>query len=136
MAGELDQLGGWELQNILKLATDAHQNLFAFLRGAAFATSYITITTVWDALSNSPGPDTNTVESFPDINDDAHKFSIIFFLECFTDCGEHNMKPELVDRDVTLLSEGVRPLSAVLILHILPFWPNTLFEEMVVRFES
>ncbi len=46
------------------------------------------------------------------------------------------MKPELVNRNAALILELVGPLSAVLILDILPFWPNAFLEEMVVGFEG
>lgn len=46
------------------------------------------------------------------------------------------MKPEIIDGDVSLLLELVRPLSTVLVLDILPFWANTFLEEMVIGLEG
>lgn len=46
------------------------------------------------------------------------------------------MKPELIDRNVALLLELVRPLSTVLVLLILPFRSNAFLEEMIVGLEG
>jgi hypothetical protein len=46
------------------------------------------------------------------------------------------VKPELVDRDAALVLELIRPLPAVLVLGILPFWSDTFLEEMVIGFEG
>lgn len=46
------------------------------------------------------------------------------------------MEPELVDRDAALVLELVRPLSAVLVLDVLPFWSDAFLKEMVVGFEG
>jgi hypothetical protein len=46
------------------------------------------------------------------------------------------VEPELVDRDAALVLELVRPLSAVLVLDVLPFWSDAFLKEMVVGFEG
>jgi hypothetical protein len=46
------------------------------------------------------------------------------------------MEPEFVDRDAALVLELVRPLPAVLILGILPFWSDTFLEEVVIGFKG
>ena len=46
------------------------------------------------------------------------------------------MEPEVVDGNVALLLELVGPLSAVLVLDILPFGADAGFEEVVVGFEG
>jgi hypothetical protein len=46
------------------------------------------------------------------------------------------MEPEFVDWNAALIFELVGPLSAVLVLDILPFWPNAFLEEVVIRFEG
>ena len=46
------------------------------------------------------------------------------------------MKPELVDGDVALLFELIRPLSTMFVLLIFPFGADTFLEEVVVGFEG
>ena len=46
------------------------------------------------------------------------------------------MQPQLVNIDAPLVFERVGPFPAVLVLGILPFWPYTFFEEVVVGFQS
>lgn len=45
------------------------------------------------------------------------------------------MEPELVDWDIALLLELIRPLSSVLVLDVLPFRSDTLLEQMIIRLE-
>lgn len=46
------------------------------------------------------------------------------------------MKPHVVDRNVALVLELVRPFATVLVLDILPFWSHPFFEEMIVGLQS
>lgn len=46
------------------------------------------------------------------------------------------MKPHVVDRHAALVLELVRPFATVLILDILPFWPYSFLEEMIVGLQS
>jgi hypothetical protein len=46
------------------------------------------------------------------------------------------VEPELVNWDVALLLELVRPLAAVLVLDILPFGADAFLEEMVIGLEG
>lgn len=46
------------------------------------------------------------------------------------------MQPEFVDGDLALVFELVGPFSAVLVLRVLPFGADALFEEVVVGFEG
>lgn len=46
------------------------------------------------------------------------------------------MQPQLIDVDVALLLELVRPLAAVLILGVLPLGPHAGLEEVIVGLEG
>lgn len=136
MARKLNLLTSRQLQHLLKLLTNIHQHLLSLLRASTLATRNISLASIGDRFSNRSGPDTDTVETFADIDDYAHYFSVAFFLERFTDCGEHDVEPELVDRDVALFAEGVRPFSSVLVLDVFPFGTDAFFEKVVVGFEG
>ena len=46
------------------------------------------------------------------------------------------MEPKIIDRNVTLLFEGIGPFSAVLILRVFPLRANTFLEKVIIRFKS
>ncbi len=82
--------------------------------------------------SDSASPDTNTVESLTDVDDNAHNLSVVLVLEGLTDGSKHDVQPDIVDWDAALVLELIRPLSTVLVLWVLPLWLCALLEEMVV----
>jgi len=136
MTRELHLLLRWQLQDFLEFTANIHENFFALFDRSSLATSNIAITTTWDALSNCASPDTDTVEALSDITDNTHDLAITFLLEGLTNGREHDMEPELINVNQSLVLELVRPLSTVLVLLILPLWTNTFLEEVVVRLEG
>lgn len=132
MTGELNCLSSRKLQDSLESRANSHEDILAFLRGTALATSNITIATTRECFADSAGPDTNTEEALADVADDTHDFSIAFVFKCLADGREHDMEPEVIDLDVALLFELIRPFATVLVLLIFPFWSDMFLEEMVV----
>jgi hypothetical protein len=104
---EIDRLARWELEDILELATDVHQDLRALLNGSSLATSNVAISTTRNALADCASPETDTEEAFTDIDNDTHDLSIILLLKSLANGREHDVKPELINLNVALLLELV-----------------------------
>jgi hypothetical protein len=107
MARELDCFSSRELQDLLELLADIHENLLALLRGSALASCNITVAATRDALADGAGPHADTVETLSDVNDDTHQFTIIFLLESLADRRKHDVEPEFVNGDAALVFELV-----------------------------
>jgi hypothetical protein len=131
MSGELQDIGILQPQHLLEPLSDRHQGLLALLRRTALITPI-----GWDSLSNGPRPDTNSVKALADIDHDAHDFIVAFVLQGLADGGQLSVQPELVDGDAALVAEGIGPFTAVLVLLVLPFGTDALFEQVVVGFEA
>ncbi len=121
-----------QTQDLLKRAPDALEDSLALLRRSALAARNIIVTPIRDALAVGAGPDPDPGEALADVDHDTGDLAVVFLLEGLADGGEHHMEPELVDGDAALILEGIRPFAAMLILQILPFWPNAGLEEMVI----
>lgn len=134
MTRELDHFVGRQAKGLLEASTNLHQDLAALLWGPAFATCGVAISTSGERLSDAFGPETNTVEALANVDYDTHDLAILLVLECLAYSGEHYVEPKLVDIDGLLVLELKSPLSAVLVLRVLPFWADTLLEEMVIGF--
>jgi hypothetical protein len=132
MTRELHRLLSWKLKHLLEFLANIHEDILALLRGSTLATSDIFITTSWDTLSNGSGPDTDTVEALSNVDDYTHQFSILLFLEGFSDRCEHDVKPELIDCNGIFVFELVGPFSSVFVLNILPFGADAFLEEVVI----
>ncbi len=133
VSGELEELVGRELEDLLEPAADGHEDLLSLISRSALATGNIAISTARNALADCASPDTNAEEGLPDIDDHTHHLSVILTLEGLADGGKHSMEPELIDVDQTLVLEAVRPLATVLVLGVLPLGTDVLLEEVVVR---
>lgn len=136
VARELDDLGVRQLQDLLELLADVREHLLALLGRPALAARNIAIATVGDALADSAGPGTDTVEALSDIDHDTHELSVALLLEGLADGSEHDVQPEVIDGDGALLLERVRPFSAVLVLLVLPLRSDAGLEQVVVGFEG
>ena len=136
VTGELDSLSSRKLQDLLELLANVHENLLALLRRSSLTSCNVAVSATGDALADCSSPDTNTIEAFSDVDNYTHELSVFFILERLANCCKHDMEPELVDRDAALVLELVRPLSAVLVLGILPFWSDAFLEEVVIGFEG
>jgi hypothetical protein len=126
---ELDSLLVVELESSLEPLSDLHENLLALLGGAGLAA------VAWDGATNCSRPETDTVESSPDINDYAHDLVVLLILEVLANGGEHDVQPQCIDVDGLLVLELERPLATVLVLRIFPLGPYALLEQVVVRLE-
>lgn len=136
MTRELNGLRRRKLQYILELLADALENLLSLIRAATLTTSDVSISALRNGFSDCASPDSDTVESLTDIDDNSHDFSVAFFFEGLADGREHDVAPEVIDCYGALLAELVGPFAAVLVLLVFPFWTNILLEEMVVGFEG
>jgi hypothetical protein len=89
------------------------------------------------------GPQSNTVEPFPCIHDDAHDFIISFLLKCLANRRKHlpsahptetyGIKPQFVNPCIPF--ELITPLAAFLVCVVLPFGTHPFFEKRIIRFE-
>ena len=133
---ELDNLLSRQLENLLEALANLKQDTLALLNRAALATSNIAIATVGNGLANGAGPDTNTEEGLADVDNNAHDLAVVLILKHLANGRHHCVQPNVVDVNTALLLERIGPLPAVLILRVFPFRSDTLFEEVVVGFES
>lgn len=136
VARELDHLVGGQLENGLEPTSNRHQDLLALLARPALATGDVTVAAAGDGATRGSGPNTDTVERLTDVDNDAHHLTVLLVLQRLADSAQHGVQPELVNVDRPLLLELERPLATVLVLRILPLWPHTLLEKMVVRLEG
>ena len=137
MPAELHNLYLINLQHLLELPPEAHQHFSRLLRRSAFATSHIPFTSTRHALAHSLGPQSDTIESFANIDYYTHDFAVVVGrLERLSDRSKHDMQPEFVDWCGSLVFELVGPFPAVLVLRVFPFGTNALFEEVVVGFQG
>ena len=121
---ELDRLVLLELESLLESLTNLLEGLLALLccPGASCA-------------ANGASPQTNTVESSPNVDDYTHDLIVVLILKVLANRSKHNVKPERVDVDGLLIFELERPLAAVLVLRVFPLGANAPLEEVVVRLE-
>lgn len=136
VSGELNNLVWWQTQDLLESAADVLEDLLTLLKRSALSTSNVTVTATWNALANSAGPHTNTVEALADVDDNTHDLSVALVLEGLADGGEHNVEPDVVDWHATLVLELIRPLPTVLVLSILPLRSDALLEQVVVGLQG
>lgn len=136
MSRELHRLIRGNCQDFFELSADILEDFLASLRGSSFPSCNVTVASTWDALSDRPRPHTNAEESLAYINNNSHHLSVVFLLEGLANGSKHHMKPHVVNRNAALVLELVRPFATVLVLDILPFWPYSFFEEMIVGLQS
>lgn len=136
VARKLDLLAILELQGLLEVLANLHQDRLALFDTASLAASMIAFTTAGNGFTDSARPETDAVKALADVDDHAHDFAVVLVFERLTDGAEHDVQPGLVDVDGLLLFELVGPFAAVLVLGIFPFGPHAGLEEMVVGFES
>lgn len=136
VSGELDNLVCWQTQDLLESAADVLEDVLTLLKRSALSSGNIALTTTWDALANSAGPNTNTVKALADVDDNTHDLSVILVLQCLTNGGEHNVEPDVVDWHAALVLELIRPLATVLVLSILPLRPDALLEQVVIGLQG
>lgn len=127
MPAELHLLLLRQLQVILEVLPNPLQPLLARLLVLALFSSSRTLLR---RLPSGAGPETNTPESFADVDHDAHDLVVALVFERFADSGEHDVQPGAVERFAAF--EGVGPAATVLVLRILPLRAHALLEEVVV----
>lgn len=98
MPTELHNLRILQLQHILEPLPQPHQHLLALLRTSPLSTRNIAFASARDGLADGFRPETDAVETFADVHDDAHYFAVggVGF-EGFADRGQHYVQPEFVD---------------------------------------
>lgn len=133
---ELDLLSGRELENLLESLANCGQDILALVRSATLAAGNVTVTSTGDCLSGSSGPNTDTIESLADIDDNAHDFTVILVLKGLADRCHHDLKPKTVNLDIALLLVLVGPFATMLVLGVLPLWAYTSLEKVVVGFQG
>lgn len=126
---ELDGLVFLELKRLLEPLANLQQNLLALLLGPALSTL------AGDSAADCAGPQTDTVEASPNVDDDTHDLIVVLVLEVLSDGSEHNMEPERIDVDDLLVLELEGPFASVLVLRVFPLGSYALLEEMVVGLE-
>lgn len=115
VAREVDIFVWRELQNLFEALTDLHQSVLA------------------PSLSGGASPQPDSVECLSDIHNDSHDFIVSFILQSFANCCKLGVEPHFVDVDRLLVLERVGPPASMLVLRILPFWPDSFLEKMVIR---
>jgi hypothetical protein len=80
-------------------------------------------------LSLGPSPDADDVLAVPDTEHNAANL-LTGLAELVTNDGEQQILPVAVRN---ALPQAHDPLASVLVLLVLPYWANALFEEMVIR---
>jgi hypothetical protein len=131
VARELHGIGILQFQNFLEPPSNRHEGFSAFLGRSA-----LSILVSRNGLADSAGPQADSVETFPDVDYNSHNLIVAVILKGLANSGELCVQPELIDGDSFLVLEGIGPLAAVLVLLILPFWPDAFLEEVVVCFEA
>lgn len=133
VARELDIIGTRQLQDLLEFSANIQQDVSTLIHRSAFAACDVAVATARDALADSAGPDTDTIEALSHVDDNTHDLAVAFLLKGLADSGKHDMQPELVNRNAFIL-EGEGPFPSMFILLVLPLGSHTFLEEVVVRF--
>jgi hypothetical protein len=131
MTRKLNDIRLLQTQDFLETTSDALQHLFPLCSGTGLGALVAGKT-----LADGTSPETNTIESLANIDNDAHDLVVIVVFERFANRGELGVKPEFVDGDGSFVLEGVGPFAAVFVLLVFPFGADAFFEEMVVGFEA
>lgn len=118
VARELDIVTCRELQDVLESLSNLHESIL-----------------IAPLCAGGSSPNTDTVESLTDVDDNTHNLVGGIGLKSLSDSRKHNVQPELVNVDSTFVPELVGPLSSVLVLDIFPLGTDTLLEKVIVGLE-
>lgn len=129
---ELNHLCFLQHERILEPLSNLEQCLPAHFGSPALSTCGIAIATAGEWLANALGPEADTVEAFADVHHDTHDFAVVLVLERFTNGGEHNVQPQVVDVDGFLVLELEGPFSTVFVLNVFPFGADARLEEVII----
>jgi hypothetical protein len=132
VTGELDGFVVGQAKGLLEACTNLHQDLATLLGGPAFTSCCVAISTTGEGLSDTLGPEANTVETLADVNHNTHDLAIVFVLKGLANSSKHDVQPQLVDVNGLLVLELKCPLSTVLVLWVFPFWTDAFLEKVVV----
>lgn len=132
VARELDLLAVGKLQDLFETAANTQENIFSLFIRTTLTASDIAVSAARDALTNSTSPDTDTVESLADVDNNAHNLTVVLLLQGLTDSGHDNLKPKTVDVDIALVLVLVGPLASVLVLRIFPLGAHTGLKKMII----
>lgn len=98
-------------------------------------TRLVPLPTPGNALADRLRPEADAVEAASHIDHYTHDFAILVVLERFSDGGQHDVQPEVVDGG-RLAFEAVGPFAAVFVLGIFPFGADAFLEEMVIGLQG
>ena len=129
VARELDGLVLLELESLLESLADLLECLLALFLCPTLAAL------ARNGTANRACPQTNTVESSPNIDNNTHDLVVVLVLKVLADGSKHDVEPERDDVDGLLVLELEGPLASVLVLRVFPFGSYALLEEMVVGLE-
>jgi hypothetical protein len=129
MSRELNGFILLQLQSLFEALAEFHQHLLAIA-----ALGFALLAT--ERLADSSCPETDTVETFANVDDNTHDLTIILIFKVLANSRKHNMEPEGVDIDGLLVLELKRPFATMLVLWVFPLWPHALLEQVVVGLES
>lgn len=135
VARELNLLIGRQLQDFLETSANVHEDILALLAAAALTTSNVTVTASRNALSYGASPDADSEKGLSDVDDNAHDLTILLILKGLANSAHHDLEPETIDIDVSLVLVLVGPLAAVLVLGVFPLGSDTGFEKVVIGLE-
>lgn len=128
MSHKLDLLLCGKIKNGLETLSNLHQHDPALLCGSWRAIGSLCVGR--GALGGAPGPETDTVEGFADVDDDTHDLVVVVVFELLANGGKEDVQPDVV---VGLaLFEGVGPATTVLVLGVLPLGTHAALEEVIV----
>lgn len=103
VARELNLFVIGELKNLLETSPNRHENVLTLFSATALATSNIAVSTARNAFANGTSPDTDTIEGLSHVDNDTHDLAIVLLLQSLTDGTHHNLQPQAVNIDVSLL---------------------------------
>ena len=122
MAGKFNRFPITKPQDPLEVPADLHQ------RRVLWRASPTT--------TGTPSPETDSIEALADVDNDTHDLLILIGLQGLADGSKHDVKPEIIDRNTTLILELICPFTAMLVPGVFPFRANTGLKEVVVRFQT
>lgn len=122
VTGELDRVVVLELKALLEPLADLQESLLALLLRPALALL------ARDSAANGAGPEADTVEASPNVDDNTHDLIVLLVFEVLANGSKHDVQPQSVNVDSLLLLELESPLATVLVLGVFPLRTDALLE--------
>lgn len=119
MPAELQLLLRRQLDHLLEILSNLHQHLLRLALAPL-------------ALPDRSSPQPDPIESLAHVDHHAHDLVVAVLLEGLPNRSELRVQPELVNVHGGLVAPAVGPFATMLILRVLPFGADALFEEVVI----